>query len=181
MCVIMNKSKIDDDFLNAIGKEIDLMGERFLKFLTSKRKSDKNPAEDQKRSKYQDAQQNKGNEVDCKHSEQQIDLSMMAKSEIAETSEEKSEKEAMWYMDSGCSRHMTRDPTRFISLSYKTSCCVTYGDNNKDKVVGIGKIQTLSSYIIENVLLVDGLKHNLLSINQLCDKGLKSLLSLIIV
>lgn len=79
----------------------------------------------------------------------------------------------MWYLDSVCSRHMTGDPTRFISLTYKTSVHVTYGDNNKGKIIGIGKIKTPSSYVIENVLLVDGLKHNLLSINQLCDKGLK--------
>jgi len=49
---------------------------------------------------------------------------------------------------------------------------VTYGDNNKGKIVGVGKIGTNPSTSIENVLLNDGLKHSLLSIHQLCDKDL---------
>ena len=43
---------------------------------------------------------------------------------------------------------------------------------NKGKIVGVGKIGTNSSTTIENALLIDDLKHNLLSIHQLCDKGL---------
>jgi len=48
---------------------------------------------------------------------------------------------------------------------------VTYGDNNKGRILGVGKIGTNSSTSIENVLLVEGLKHSLLSVSQLCDKG----------
>ena len=48
---------------------------------------------------------------------------------------------------------------------------MTYGDNNKGKILGVGKIGTDPSFSIENVLLVDGLKHKLLSVSQLCDKG----------
>ncbi|MCR2848021.1 hypothetical protein KN825_15825, partial [Weizmannia coagulans] len=48
---------------------------------------------------------------------------------------------------------------------------MTFGDNNKGRIIGHGSIGKSSSTIIENVLLVDGLKHNLLSISQLCDKG----------
>ena len=36
---------------------------------------------------------------------------------------------------------------------------------------GVGKIGTNSSTSIENVLLVEGLKHSLLSVSKLCDKG----------
>ena len=50
---------------------------------------------------------------------------------------------------------------------------VTYGDNNKGKIIGIGKIGTSSSTPIENVLLVEGLKHSLLSVSQLCDREYK--------
>ena len=42
---------------------------------------------------------------------------------------------------------------------------------NKGKIAGVGKIGTNPSTSIENVLLVDGLKHSLLSVCQLCDKG----------
>ena len=50
---------------------------------------------------------------------------------------------------------------------------MTFGDNEKGRIIGHGSIGNNSSSIIENVLLVDGLKHNLLSISQLCDKGFK--------
>ena len=59
----------------------------------------------------------------------------------------------------------------FIFLP-KNSEHVIYEDNNKGKIVEVGKIGTNPSISIENVLLVDDLKHSLLSIYQLCDKGL---------
>ena len=79
----------------------------------------------------------------------------------------------MWYLDSGCSKHMTGDITRFSSLTLKSKGHVTYGDNNKGKILGVGKIGMPPSITIDNVLYVEDLKHNLLSISQLCDKGLK--------
>ena len=42
---------------------------------------------------------------------------------------------------------------------------------NKGKIVGVGKIGTNPSTSIENVLLLDGLKHSLLSVSKLYDKG----------
>ena len=50
---------------------------------------------------------------------------------------------------------------------------MTFGDNGKGRIIGHGSIGNNSSSLIENVLFVDGLKHNLLSISQLCDKGFK--------
>ena len=76
-----------------------------------------------------------------------------------------------WYIDSGCSKHMTGDASKFTHISPKNSGHVTYGDNNKGKILGVGKIGMNPSTSIENVLLVDGLKHSLLSVSQLCDKG----------
>ena len=43
-----------------------------------------------------------------------------------------------------------------------------FEDNAKGRIIGND-----TSSLIESVLLVDGLKHNLLSISQLCDKGFK--------
>ena len=68
---------------------------------------------------------------------------------------------------------MTGDESHFITLKAKDGGMVTFGDNGKGKIVGIGNIGITSSTFIENILLVDGLKHNLLSISQLCDKGFK--------
>jgi len=66
---------------------------------------------------------------------------------------------------------MTGDASKFTHISPKNSEHVTYGDNNKSRILGVRKIGTNSSTSIENVLLVDGLKHSLLSVSQLCDKA----------
>ena len=46
---------------------------------------------------------------------------------------------------------------------------VTFGDNNKGKIIGIGKVGKEPFPTIDNVYLVDGLQHNLISVSQLCD------------
>ena len=66
---------------------------------------------------------------------------------------------------------MTGDKAKFSYLLPRTKGFVTYGDNNKGRILGIGKVGKSPSIIIDNVLYVEGLKHNLLSISQLCDKG----------
>ncbi|XP_028051452.1 uncharacterized protein LOC114256063 [Camellia sinensis] len=76
-----------------------------------------------------------------------------------------------WYLDSACSRHMTGDRAMFSTLKSKEGGHVTFGDNSKRKIIGEGSIGKTSSPIIENVLLVEGLKHYLLNISQMCDKG----------
>ena len=45
-----------------------------------------------------------------------------------------------WYLDSGCSRHMTGDKEQFYKLNAKDRGHVTFGDNAKGKIVGIGEI-----------------------------------------
>ncbi|XP_052735191.1 uncharacterized protein LOC128197408 [Vigna angularis] len=67
---------------------------------------------------------------------------------------------------------MTSDNKRFISFEKKQGF-VTYGDNNKGRIMGTGNIGGGSTLTIKDVLYVEGLKHNLLSISQLCDKGFK--------
>ena len=66
---------------------------------------------------------------------------------------------------------MTGVEKAFNSLTLKDGGFVIFGDNSKGKIIGIGNIGNSSSPIIEDVLFVDGLKHNLLSISQLCDKS----------
>nr|CAN81294.1 hypothetical protein VITISV_003263 [Vitis vinifera] len=78
-----------------------------------------------------------------------------------------------WFLDSGCSRHMTGDESKFAFLTKRNGGYVTFGDNSKGRIIGQDSIGNGTSSLIESVLLVDGLKHNLLSISQLCDKGFK--------
>jgi len=77
----------------------------------------------------------------------------------------------MWYLDSGCSKHMIGDKTNFFNLLLKQEGHVTYGDNNKGKILRRGTIGDKNTFLIHDVLFVEGLKHNILTISQLCDKG----------
>jgi len=81
------------------------------------------------------------------------------------------ENQHMWYLDRGCSKHMTVDKTKFINLILKHEVHVSYDDNNKGKILGRGTISDKNSFLIHVVLFMERLKHNLLSISQLCDKG----------
>ena len=44
-----------------------------------------------------------------------------------------------WYIDSGCSKHMAGDASKFIHISPNNSGHLTYGDNNKGKILGVEK------------------------------------------
>ena len=66
---------------------------------------------------------------------------------------------------------MTGDKSKFLRISFKKEGHVTYGDNNKGRILGRGSIGDENILVIHDVLSVEGLKHNLLSIIQLCDKG----------
>jgi len=75
-----------------------------------------------------------------------------------------------WYLDSGCSRHMTGDKHWFISFIKREGGAVTFGNNDKGQIKGKGIIGKNDSTKID-VQYVEGLKNNLLSISQLCDSG----------
>ncbi|XP_058185822.1 uncharacterized protein LOC131303049 [Rhododendron vialii] len=75
----------------------------------------------------------------------------------------------VWYLDSGCSRHMSRNKSLFAKLEKYNGGLVTFGDGNTGKIVGQGTVNALEIPLIDNVLYVEGLKANLLSIGQFCD------------
>ena len=61
----------------------------------------------------------------------------------------------------------------FSEIKEKCNGSITLGDKDKCKILGVGKIGKNPSKTIDNVYLVEGLKFNLLSVSQLCDKGNK--------
>ena len=68
-------------------------------------------------------------------------------------------------LDSGCTQHMTGDPRMFNSINENKSNGIdniTFGDNGKRKVKGIGKTAISNDMSISNVLLVESLNFNLL-------------------
>ena len=66
---------------------------------------------------------------------------------------------------------MTEKKNMFPSLELKFRGYVGFGGNQKGNIIGSGTIGNCNLPSITNVLLVDGLMHNLLSISQLSDKG----------
>ena len=51
---------------------------------------------------------------------------------------------------------------------------VSFRDSLIAKIIDIDNVGNVSSTLIENLCLVENLKHNLLRISKLCDKGYKS-------
>ena len=63
---------------------------------------------------------------------------------------------------------MTGDPNKFIKLTSNKGK-VTFGDNMSSKIIGKGTDVVNNKINVENVLLVENLKPNLLSVSQTCD------------
>jgi len=55
------------------------------------------------------------------------------------------------------------DKSKFAKLELKDESFVTYGDNNKGRILRSGVISNGASFNIHNVLLIEGLKHNLIN------------------
>ena len=59
----------------------------------------------------------------------------------------------------------------FQSLELKSGGSVSFKGNQKGMIIGVGTIGNNTLPSITNILLVDGLMHNLLYISQLSDKS----------
>ncbi|XP_057452420.1 uncharacterized protein LOC130744244 [Lotus japonicus] len=76
------------------------------------------------------------------------------------------------HFDSGCSRHMIGVKNLLDKVKPHTTSYVTFGDGAKGKIKGSGKLVSSGSPGLDDVLLVEGLTANLISISQLCDQDL---------
>jgi len=66
---------------------------------------------------------------------------------------------------------MTGEKSNFLSLTAVEGESVAFGNGKFGTIVEIGKIGESLSHSIGSIYFVDGLKHNLLSVSQLCDKN----------
>ena len=66
---------------------------------------------------------------------------------------------------------MTGGRSNFLSLIAFDGGRVAFGNGKSGKIISVGKIGKSLSHTIDNVYLVDGLQHNLLSVSRLCDRG----------
>jgi hypothetical protein len=78
------------------------------------------------------------------------------------------------YIESECSKHLAGNQKKFITLKEEKGGNVTFGDNAYARIFGKGIVSLDDGKTkTQNVLYVEGLKHNLLSISQMCDQGYK--------
>ncbi|KAJ9557457.1 hypothetical protein OSB04_012071 [Centaurea solstitialis] len=83
-----------------------------------------------------------------------------------------SQDKGIWYLDSGCSRHMTGSKSVLTNYREERGPAVTFGGNGRGQTRGYGTL-TNGVTTFKRVAYVEGLMHNLLSISQLCDKNHK--------
>nr|GEV79384.1 copia protein [Tanacetum cinerariifolium] len=78
----------------------------------------------------------------------------------------------LWYLDSGYSKHMTGYRSRlrnFVKIFIKT---VRFENDHFGAIMGYGDY-VIGDSVISRVYCVEGLGHNLFSVGQFCDSGLK--------
>jgi len=70
-----------------------------------------------------------------------------------------------WYIANRNSKHTVRDKKNFITLKEEKGGNVHFGDNGSIRIAGRGTINLDNCRTkAQNVLYVEGLKHNLLSV-----------------
>ncbi|GJS91096.1 hypothetical protein Tco_0773732 [Tanacetum coccineum] len=78
----------------------------------------------------------------------------------------------LWYLDSGCSKHMTGNRSQLINFVSKFLGAVRFKNDQIAKIMRYGDYQ-LGNVIISRVYYVDELGHNLFSVGQFCDADLE--------
>lgn len=77
-----------------------------------------------------------------------------------------------WYFYSGYPRHMILEKNYLKGIETYSNSCVTFDDNAKVKIIGKCKLYHHGIPCLNDVLLVDGLTTNLISISQFYDQDL---------
>ncbi|GJW06798.1 retrovirus-related pol polyprotein from transposon TNT 1-94 [Tanacetum coccineum] len=78
----------------------------------------------------------------------------------------------LWYLDSGCSKHMTGNRSQLINFVSKFLGTVKFGNDHIAKIIGYGDYQ-MGNVTISQVYYVEGLGHNLFSIGHFCNSDLE--------
>nr|GEW22807.1 retrovirus-related Pol polyprotein from transposon TNT 1-94 [Tanacetum cinerariifolium] len=78
----------------------------------------------------------------------------------------------LWYLDSGCSKHMTGDRSQLVNFVQKFLGTVKFGNDHVAKIMGYRDYQ-IRNVTISRVYYVEGLGHNLFYVGQFCDSNLE--------
>ena len=102
--------------------------------------------------------------------DEEEELLLMAHTEVS-----KAEGKGIWFLDSGCSNHMTGDKTWFVEFDESFKHSVRLGNSTRMAVQGKGSVRFEVQGItqtVSDVYYVPNLSNNLLSIGQLQEKRL---------
>ncbi|GJT05803.1 retrovirus-related pol polyprotein from transposon TNT 1-94 [Tanacetum coccineum] len=80
--------------------------------------------------------------------------------------------DVLWYLDSGCLKHMTGNCSQIMNFVSKFLGTVRFGNDQIARIIGYGDYQ-LGNVIISRVYYVEGLGHNLFFVGQFCDADLE--------
>nr|GFC77914.1 integrase, catalytic region, zinc finger, CCHC-type, peptidase aspartic, catalytic [Tanacetum cinerariifolium] len=78
----------------------------------------------------------------------------------------------LWYLNSGCSKHMTGDRSQLVNFIQKFLGTVKFRNDHVAKIMGYGDCK-IGNVTISRVYFVEGLGHNLFSLGQFCDSDLE--------
>nr|GEW23132.1 hypothetical protein [Tanacetum cinerariifolium] len=78
----------------------------------------------------------------------------------------------LWYLDSGCSKHMMGDRSRLMNFVKKFIGTVRFGNDNFGAIMGYGDY-VIGDSVISKVYYVERLGHNLFSVRKFCDSDLE--------
>nr|GEV65538.1 integrase, catalytic region, zinc finger, CCHC-type, peptidase aspartic, catalytic [Tanacetum cinerariifolium] len=78
----------------------------------------------------------------------------------------------LWYLDSGCLKHMTGDRSRLTNFVKKFIGTVRFGNGHFGAIMGYGDY-VIGDSVISRVCYMEGLGHNLFSVRQFCDFDLE--------
>nr|GEU39344.1 integrase, catalytic region, zinc finger, CCHC-type, peptidase aspartic, catalytic [Tanacetum cinerariifolium] len=78
----------------------------------------------------------------------------------------------LWYLDSGCSKHMTGNRSQLMNFVSKFLGTVRFENDHIARIIGYGDYQ-LGNVTISRVYYVEGLGHNFFSVGQFCDTDLE--------
>nr|GEX92036.1 copia protein [Tanacetum cinerariifolium] len=78
----------------------------------------------------------------------------------------------LWYLDSGCSKHMTGDRSQLINFVQKFLGTVKFENDHVAKIMGYGDYK-IGNVTISRVYFMEGLGHNLLLVGQFYDSDLE--------
>ncbi|GJU90944.1 retrovirus-related pol polyprotein from transposon TNT 1-94 [Tanacetum coccineum] len=78
----------------------------------------------------------------------------------------------LWYLDFGCSKHMTGDHSQLTNFVHKFLGTIKFGNDQIAKIMGYSDYK-IGNITITRVYYVEGLGHNLFSVGHLCDSDLE--------